>query len=217
VIGKTPEIMVINTKGIQNIILDLGGVVVDLAPGLTLERFASLGFTGHESLEKVMAEYPVFEDYETGRISTDDFLTSIQEIKGRDISHEEIIWAWNTMILEPRKEIFNLLQALKGHFRLYLLSNTSELHIHSLNERLIARHGINGLEEVFDRVYYSYKLGMRKPDMEIFEFVLKDAGISPAETLYIDDSSIHLESAGKLGIKVYHIEPPERLTDILHI
>jgi putative hydrolase of the HAD superfamily len=209
--------MVINTKGIHNIILDLGGVVVDLAPGLTLERFASLGFTKHDSLGKVMEEYPLFEDYETGRISTNDFLTSIQEIKGRDISHEKIIWAWNTMILDPRKEIFRLLQALKDHFRLYLLSNTSELHIRSLNERLVAQLGINGLEEVFDSVYYSYKLGMRKPDREIFEFVLKNAGISPAETLYIDDSRIHLDSAGKLGIKVYHIEPPERLTDILHI
>jgi len=207
--------MAIDKKGIKNIMLDLGGVVVDLDPGLTMERFASLGFTGLESIEQVMVRYPVFGDYETGKISTDDFLTSIQKIAGSDIAHEKIIWAWDSMILDPREDIFHLLQALKAHYRLYLLSNTSELHIRSLNERLIAQQGIHGLEEIFDRVYYSYELGMRKPDREIFEFVLKDGVMNPSETLYIDDSKIHTESAGRLGIKVYHMKPPERLTEVL--
>ena len=209
--------MIINTSGIKNLILDLGGVVVDLAPGLTLERFEGLGFPAVESLDLIMAKYPFFKDYETGRIETNNFLASIQKIAGKDISQEKIIWAWNTMILDPKEDIFRLLQTIKDRFRLYLLSNTSELHIHSLNERLDAQFGIKGLEEVFDRVYYSYSVGICKPDREIFEYVLNDNHMIPEETLYIDDSKIHIESAGKLGIQVYHIEPPERLTEVIEI
>ena len=209
--------MIIDTAGIKNIVLDLGGVVVDLAPGLTSERFKSLGFPELENIGLVMARYPFFRDYETGRIDTNEFLTSIQKIAGNDTPHEKIIWAWNTMILDPREDIFRLLQALKNNFRLCLLSNTNELHIGYLNERLSSQLGIGGLEKVFDRVYYSYKLGICKPDKEIFEFVLKDSRMIPAETLYIDDSWIHIESAGNLGIRVYHLEPPERLTEVLII
>ena len=56
---------------------------------------------------------------------------------------------------------------------------------------------------------------MRKPDREIFEYVLKDCRALPAETLYIDDTIDHIKSAESLGIHVYHLQAPEKLTDVL--
>ena len=207
--------MLADTGGIKNIILDLGGVVADLDTRLTMKRFSDLGFPVLETPD--LAKYTFFGDYEKGRIDTNEFLSEIQKVAGKDIPNEKIIWAWNTMVLDLKEDILLILKALKDRFRLYLLSNTNELHIRSFNERLYAQYGIKDLEKLFHRVYYSYKLGVCKPERQIFEFVLKDSRMIPAETLYIDDSRVHIESAAKLGIRGYHIEPPERLTELLKI
>ncbi len=205
----------INLKGIRNIILDLGGVVVDLDVGLTVREFADLGLTGLDKPDIVMARYPFFRDYETGRINTGEFLACIQEILEGETETEKIIRAWNAMILDTRADTLRLLRSLRGKFRLFLLSNTNDLHIRFFNERLLARHGIRNFEEVFDKVYYSHIIGMRKPDREIFDFVLKDSRISSHETLYIDDTEAHIQAAGRLGIRVYHLQPPQKLTGVL--
>jgi glucose-1-phosphatase len=209
--------MPINTTGIKNIILDLGGVVVGLDPGKTVREFLSLGFHGIENTDFVMAKYPFFMEYETGKINTADFIASIQKATDRDISSDKIAAAWNTMILDLKKDVMHLLKKLRLGYRIFLLSNTNELHIHSFNEALNIKYGLMDLSEIFEKLYYSHVLGMRKPDREIFEFVLNDSQISPAETLYIDDTLAHIESAATLGVRVYHLQVPEKLTDILKI
>ena len=209
--------MPINTTGIKNIILDLGGVVVGLDPGKTIREFLSLGFHGIENTDFVMKKYPFFTLYETGKINTAEFITSIQKTTDRNISSEKIAAAWNTMILDLKEDVMFLLKKLRLEYRIFLLSNTNELHIRSFNEALYSKFGIKDLGGIFEKLYYSHELGMRKPDREIFEFVLNDSQISPGQTVYIDDTSAHIESAATLGVRVYHLKAPEKLTDILKI
>ena len=85
------------------------------------------------------------------------------------------------------------------------------------NEAIYIKYGIKDLSELFEKLYYSHELGMRKPDREIFEFVLNDSQISPEQTVYIDDTLAHIESAATLGVRVYHLKAQEKLTDILKI
>lgn len=205
--------MPIDTNGIKNVILDLGGVVVELDPESTLREFIALGFHGLEPQDLIM--YPFIEAYETGKIDTGKFLENIQEAIPGKVTKDEISHAWNRLVLDLQDHNLDLIRRLGRQYRVHLLSNTNALHIASFNDRLFAQHGLKDLGEIFEKVYYSFELGMRKPDREIFEYVLKDCRALPEETLYIDDSLEHIESAEGLGIHAYHLQAPEKLTDVL--
>lgn len=207
--------MPIDTHGIKTIILDLGGVVVELDPESTIREFTALGFHGLGKRDLITSRYPFIEAFETGKIDTGMFLKNIREIIRGDVGRDEIAHAWNRMVLDLQEFNLELIKQLGRHYRVHLLSNTNALHIGSFNERLMARHGLKDLREIFERVYFSFELGMRKPDREIFEYVLQDCGALPAETLYIDDSPEHIVSARKLGINTYHLQAPEKLADVL--
>ena len=72
-----------------------------------------------------------------------------------------------------------------------------------------------GLHPLFDKVYYSHELGMRKPDKEIFEYVLKDSNSSAEETLFIDDTSRHLQGGSAVGLHTYLLDPTEEIEGLL--
>ena len=97
---------------------------------------------------------------------------------------------------------------------MFLLSNTNIMHEAVYNNRLKEDYGIPSLSELFEKVYYSHDIHLSKPDTRTFEYVLEDSGLIPAETLFVDDILIHLESAAKLGIQTYHLEPPLKLSDV---
>ena len=205
----------IDTKGIKNIILDLGGVILELDIDRTLRAFRELGFPALESADIILSKFPFFLDFETGKISAGSFVKRVMEISGRNISEEKVKNAWNAMIQGFRQENIRLLQKLRKSYRLFLLSNTNAIHEFHYNEQLRKEYRIENLDRIFEKVYYSHDLKMRKPDAEIFRHVLKDAGVQAEQCLYVDDTLEHIESARTLGIKTHHLAPPERLTDIL--
>ena len=205
----------INTKSIKNILLDLGGVILELDVNRTIRAFHELGFPNLKDADIILSEYPFFLDFETGKLSPEEFIRKVVEISGGQISEDRVLKAWNTMIRGFKPETISLLLKLRKKHRLFLLSNTNAIHEVHYNRQLKDEHGIQNLNRIFEKVYYSHELKMRKPDAEIFRYVLKDANISAGECLYIDDTFEHIETARSLGIKVYHLEPPERITDIL--
>jgi putative hydrolase of the HAD superfamily len=205
----------IDTSSIRNIILDLGGVILDLDIDRTLQAFQNMGFPPLESTDIILSKYPFFLDFETGKISSGEFVDRVIEISGSSISSDNVLSAWNAMIRGFRKENIDLLRSIQDKYRLFLLSNTNAIHEVHYNDQLNKEHGIENLDRLFDKVYYSHDLKMRKPDAEIFSFVLDDAGIMAEECLYVDDTLEHIESARKLGIVCHHLAPPQRLTDIL--
>ena len=114
---------------------------------------------------------------------------------------EEIINAWNALLIGfPQKNI-QLIQDLSKQYRLFLLSNTNAIHINRINKLLYEDYNLKSLDPLFDKVYLSHQIGMRKPNSETFEWVLKDAGILAQETLFIEDSIQHIESANIVGIQ----------------
>jgi FMN phosphatase YigB (HAD superfamily) len=119
------------------------------------------------------------------------------------------------MILGFTTDSIELLMELRSRYRLFLLSNTNAIHEVVYNRLLKQEHGIENLDRIFEKIYYSHQLKMRKPDPENFRHVLKDSGLEPGESLYIDDTLMHIETARSLGIRAYHLVPPERITDVL--
>ncbi|MCB0380963.1 MAG: HAD family phosphatase [Flavobacteriales bacterium] len=191
-------------KGIENIIFDLGGVIINLNQDLTHKAFKELF---DDNFDKIIAEATannIFEHYETGNLSTLQFLNFFQKYKPV-LSHQQLISAWNSMLLDIPKSRIDLIKELSKNYNVYLLSNTNEIHYNYI-EDYYQRIFIQGnFESLFNKVYLSYQVRLRKPTLEIFEFVLDNGSLNPEKTLFIDDSLEHINSALKLGIKAQHL------------
>jgi len=205
----------IDLKGIRNIVLDLGGVILELDVNRSIELLSELGFPEEENLDIVFSKYPFFLKFETGRISPDEFINALTVQLGDHTPREKIIEAWNAMILGFNSDTIKLLTKLKKDYSLFLLSNTNAIHEVYYNDILHANHGIPNLTEIFEKVYYSHDVNMRKPDHEIFQHVLADSRLNTGETLYVDDTEVHVKAAMDLGIHAYHLRLPQKLTEVL--
>ena len=205
----------IDLKGIRNVVLDLGGVILELDVNRSIELLSVLGLQEEENLDIIFSKYPFFLKFETGRISPDEFIDSLAAQLGDHTLKEKIIEAWNAMILGFQPDTIKLLTQLREKYRLFLLSNTNAIHEVYYNDILHMKHGIPNLTDIFEKVYYSHDVNMRKPDHEIFQHVLADSRLNARETLYIDDTEVHVKAAMDLGVHAYHLRLPQRLTEVL--
>lgn len=188
---------------IKNIIFDFGAVLIPIDESLTWSAFKEIG-----AKEELKDQQKIFHAYEKGETSTSEFLTQIQPFFFRKIFPPELGNAWNALLKELPTERVNFLKRLKKDYRLFLLSNTNELHINHIKQHA-GLYGYKQFTRQFEKVYYSHEIGMRKPDAEIFEKVLKDNNLVAEETFYIDDGKKHTETAESLGIQTWHFKPEE--------
>lgn len=195
-------------QGIRHIIFDLGGVLLNIDYSATEKAFEALGLHDFRQRYSQMQQNSFFDDWETGKIGRDAFIKGLQEA-ARDISltEEQILAAWNAMLLEFPLRRLQILQQLRLRHDLFLLSNTNEIHEAVFNELLMRSHGIPNIGVFFDKVYFSHRVGLRKPGKEIFQRILEENGLQPEHTLFIDDSPQHIETAKALGIQTIYLEP----------
>jgi FMN phosphatase YigB (HAD superfamily) len=197
--------MIYENQTIDTIIFDLGGVILNIDYQLPVKAFKKLGIENFNELFSQASQSNLFNDYETGEISSDDFVNEIKKYLPENTSEAAIINAWNSILLDlPEERLFSLEKAAENH-RIFLLSNTNALHIDSFNQYLINNLQLPSLEPFFETLYLSYEIGLRKPDLRIFEYVLQDAGLTPERTLFIDDSIQHIQAASELGILTKHL------------
>ncbi len=130
---------------IKNLLFDLGAVVLNLDQEKTLRAFKRLG----ADLDMLNAESTLFTDFEVGKVSADFFVHSLQtKLKG-NASKEEVITAWNAMLLDLPIFRIDMLKELKKEYRLFLLSNTNTIHI----EAVYAAHGQELFTNLFEKCY----------------------------------------------------------------
>jgi len=197
--------MIYENQTIDAIIFDLGGVILNIDYQLPVKAFKKLGIENFNELFSQASQSNLFNDYETGEISSDDFVKEIKKHLPQNTSDAAIINAWNSILLDlPEERLFSLEKAAENH-RIFLLSNTNALHIDSFNQYLLNNLQLPSLEPFFETLYLSYEVGLRKPDLRIFEYVLQDAGLTPERTLFIDDSIQHIQAASELGILTKHL------------
>ena len=202
-----------NFSSLKNILFDLGGVILDLNVSATLERFLNLGFP------KELLNYPenyetdIFFNYETGKTSTDEFRSAIRKSSGVNFSDKEFDEAWCAMLIGVPESRTRLLQPLSKVYNLYILSNTSELHMRHFNQMFHDTAGYK-LSDVFTHGFYSHETGWHKPDPGAFKDVLKKAKIKASETLFLDDNIHNVKAAKELGFNVIHITENLRMEDI---
>jgi HAD superfamily hydrolase (TIGR01509 family) len=193
-------------QGIKHIIFDLGGVLLNIDYKATETAFLELGIPDFSTHYSQLQQNDFFNDLETGRISRADFIKGMQDVAPQlQLSEEQIVKAWNAMLLDFPIRRLQLLQQLRLYYDLVLLSNTNEIHEAAFNAILMAEHTIPALGAFFDRIYFSHRVGMRKPDQEIFERILAENEFKPEQTLFIDDSPQHIETAKQLGIQTIYL------------
>ncbi|RHR61315.1 HAD family phosphatase [Parabacteroides sp. AF17-28] len=196
-------------EGIKNLIIDFGGVIINLTRNRCIEAFESLGVK--DIREQIVNNYQhkdLFMQVEIGSITTAGFRDGIRRLSGQALTDEQIDNAWIAMLDDVPDYKLNLLLDLRKHYNTMLLSNTNEIHW-EWSERTCFSYKGHHVSDFFNRIYLSYKLHMLKPNADIFEYVLQDAGIKPEETLFIDDATPNCRTAESLGLHTYTPEPRE--------
>jgi glucose-1-phosphatase len=195
----------------KNIIFDLGGVLLDLDFRRTIDAFEKLGLKNFENMFSQFKADELFEKLETGHLSEAAFYAAVKKRTEKKITEAEIDHAWNALILNFRTESLQLLEKLSPGYKLYLLSNTNSIHLKYFKKSFTKETGKPLLDAYFVKTWYSNEIGLRKPNQDIFEFVLQQQNLKAAETLFIDDTLINIETAQSLGFKTHHLLPTERI------
>lgn len=200
---------------VDNVIFDLGGVIIDIDFNLTIQAFANLsGYSFYQVAQK-FEEFEVYDVYERGKLNDDGFRDFMRKHFQLQQSNEKIDAAWNSLLLTLPKERVDLVLEIGKTKRTFLLSNTSNIHIVETNQILERETGLPRLKDMVEKAYFSYEIEMRKPDLEIYEFVLQDANLDPSRTLFIDDNLDNVKGSLEAGIQTLHLVAPNDIRKAL--
>ena len=205
-------------KPIRNIVFDLGNVIINIDPDLTLQQFRELGVVNFDEMYTIMRQTDIFDRLDTGKITLPEFRQAVRDFAQISLADEWIDEAWCAMLLDFQEENVKLLQKLRTKgYKLYLLSNTNQIHIDYYTKYLKQQFGRDLLSELFDCTFYSHEIGYRKPNREAFEYVLRYERLKPPETLFIDDLEHNIIGARQTGMQAYHHPKGDRLVDLFEI
>ncbi len=205
-------------KDVRNILFDFGNVIIDIDLSGARRRVGALLSGGLESTGTETELTSLIHRYETGQIATDDFLKDIASRTIAGISREQIIEAWNSMLIGIPPYRLSMLEALKEQFAVLMLSNTNALHLAWVQSHLFNVHRVENFERrFFHDVYYSHLIGKRKPEAEAYKHVVEDAMITPAYTLFIDDLPENIRAAKRLGFQVLLSPEEEEIAEVLKL
>lgn len=187
---------------INALIFDFGGVLINLDLETTPKALRQWGG------DPLAPEWiHLSQQYETGQLTSPDFIR-IAEKRLNGPTAPEIEAAWNATILDLPEWRVAFLEALRsqGKYKMFLLSNTNALHMDAVRTGLGERQ-YTRFKACFDGFYLSHEVGMRKPNADIFQYVLDSHQLDPARTLFIDDSVEHIRGATGVGVQTWHFKP----------
>lgn len=199
---------------VKNIIFDFGGVFIDVDYKRTEKAFIDAGIANFNELYSQQSASPLFEDLETGRLQSDNFYNELREFSGVPLTNDHITRCWNSILGNYWPKAIEKAKELKENYRLFLFSNTNAIHYDCFVEIYKKQFGKDDFNALFEKAYYSHTSGIRKPYVEAYEWVLKDAGISAGETLFIDDTLANIEGAQRAGLQTIHLKPPMKLWEL---
>ena len=199
-------------KNAKAIIFDLGGVILNIDYKLTIAEFEKLGVKNADSFYSKKVQDPIFDKLEAGAISPKEFLEQLQK-ECDNASIELVENAWNAMLLDLPQSRLNYIKTLKNNYQIFLLSNTNAIHIRAFKNKIGAEKW-KAFSSVFDKMYLSHEIGLRKPNKEAFQIILEENKLKPNEVFFIDDSSQHIEEAKKLGISCHYLLKGEDITTL---
>ncbi|NEQ52002.1 MAG: HAD family phosphatase [Leptolyngbya sp. SIO3F4] len=190
-------------SAVENIIFDLGGVILDLDYSLTIQALSKLA--GYDVAEHYgqQAQAEFFSQFEIGAITAAEFRLGLKQLLSFEASDEAVDSAWSALILAFPPERVELVRQVGRKKRTFLLSNINELHLMTSDRKFTEAMGtgLGRLADQFERVYYSHLVGDRKPNVSIFQKVIDENHLEPAKTLFLDDTAHNLIGAQQVGLQ----------------
>jgi FMN phosphatase YigB (HAD superfamily) len=204
-------------QNIKNLIFDYGNVIFEIDFKKAQIALKELGILDVEEFFAHTSHHHLFNDFETASITPDQFRAGIRKAAKNDAIADELIdAAWNSLLIGVPQNIHELLLKVKGKYRTFLLSNNNEIHYNYIIDYLQKEYQLEGVDHLFEKAYFSQQMFLRKPNIEIFEQVLKENNLKPEETLFIDDSPQHLAGAKLAGLNTLLMdEHPKNLEAFL--
>jgi len=188
---------------IKNIIFDFGGVIYDIDHQLNKIAFEKLGITNFESLYSHQVQDHLFEDFEKGILENGEFRKALSKYFSHHVDDKDLDKAWCSLLIGVQKEKLDLLMDLTQNYKLFLLSNTTMIHYEHFIKELNVDTDFRSL---FDGVYFSHEIGMRKPDPEFYLKVMRDHQLKAEECLFIDDLDVNIKAAQRLGMQTHYLQ-----------
>lgn len=198
---------------IEAIIFDFGGVLIDLDYNKTIQSFMDLGIENFEEMYSQADQSGLFNDIETGKISPQFFINELLKLLPNGVTPNQVVHAWNAMLMGVPQQSIDILTQLKGKYRLFMLSNTNAIHIEKA-WRLWKETSSIPPENHFEKIILSHEIGRRKPHVATFQWVIDKFNLNPKKTLFIDDSIQHIEGAKKAKIQTFHLQSIQKLPSV---
>jgi glucose-1-phosphatase len=199
---------------ITSIIFDLGGVLFDIDYRHTQEAFQQLGTTtDFHTVYSQQKQAGIFDEFEKGNITPAQFRSGLREWLPESITDEQIDRAWNALLIGFPADKVELLHNLKNKYKLYLLSNTNEIHLPVVLNMIDEAHTPGQLGKLFNKEYYSCRMGLRKPEKLIYEKVVIENDLDPSSSLFVDDLIQNIEGAQAFGLQTLHCTAEVNLKD----
>ena len=207
-----------NHSAIKNIIFDFGGVICGLDISKTEQKFREFGPSRPAASDSAVSQSQRFqtlvEDLETGAISPEKFRQEIRDNYVIPPSDDTIDETWNAMLLNIPEKRIRLLENLRSHFRIFLLSNSNQIHYKKYLRDFQLQTGYSDFNDLFEKAYFSFQVGLKKPGKEIFEFVLSKSGLYPSESIFIDDTPENVEAAMSIGLNGFYLHTGTEINDL---
>lgn len=204
------------TSGIETIIFDFGGVILDIDPQLTMNGFARLGARKLTPAETQDMIQTLIRRFERGIYTPEVFRKRMMDFLQFKATAQQFDEAWNALLLDIPRERIEVIEQVKKNYKIFLLSNSNEIHYDLYVRDLQLRFGYTQFDDLFEKSYFSFDLHMSKPELDIFEFMIFQHGMDVSKTLFIDDTEENIVAAKKLGLRTYLLKEPERVRDIFN-
>ncbi|MBQ6771667.1 MAG: HAD family phosphatase [Bacteroidales bacterium] len=202
-----------NTK-IKNIIFDLGGVVLDIDENVVYKELEKLGINVSE-LAHSKDFIEIMSKFDTGVYTAQTFRKKMKTLIGQEkMTDERFDSIWNAMLLDIPHERIEALEQIRKHYRIFLMSNSNEIHYELYIRDLQLRFGYDEFDKLFNKSYFSFDIHLEKPDPRFFELILDHEKLTPEETLFIDDTASNIKIAKSLGLHTYHISREELVRNL---
>ena len=201
-------------KKIENVIFDLGGVILDIDYNRTRKGFEDLGVAKFDEMYSQANAIHLFQKLETGHISNDDFFNELGKVTNLGLTPLQIRTAWDAMLLEFRESSLEFLAEIKPKYNTYLFSNTNFIHMEAFHKIYHKRERDHPFNDYFDKAFYSCEIGLRKPEAESYQWILDHLNTKADKTLFIDDSIQNVEAAKGVGMETIHFEKGMKIEEL---
>jgi len=202
------------TMEIEAIIFDFGGVILDIDPQLTMTEFEKLGAAKLNEVQTRDFIETIVSKFERGILTPEVFKKRVKEYLKFDAGDPEFDDAWNALLFDIPGERIHVIEEAKKHYRIFLLSNSNEIHYDLYVRDLQLRFGYREFDDLFEKSYFSFDTHLKKPNPEAFEFIINQHDLDPSKTLFIDDREDNISAAAGVGLHTYLLNKPERIRDI---